>query len=742
MKNFLIRIFLLFAAALSLTVTSTAQTKVKTPKRKKVGLVLSGGGAKGAAQLRIIKAIEEAGIPIDYVAGTSIGSIIGGLYSVGYTVDEIEEIFKSANWYDIFLDRNDRKEQLFANKHKDDTYMFEVFVSPDNISLPSGIIRGDKFTEILNDLLLGYQEVDSFNDLPTPFACVSYDMSTGSEYVARGGNLTTAIRASMSIPGVFKPVKMNDMLLVDGGVFNNFPVDVVREMGAEIVIGIDLSQGIKSDKELENIVGLFDQITTFLGREKFDENVRDCDYYMHPDISGFSSASFSVEAIDSLIVRGQHEADANRDGLRQLRKKIGLPEGYMPPKRQRHYSDSTEINIGEIKLSGFSKAEKHRIARFMKLQPNTVMTRGEFNRCIQDIKNSGGFSFVTYSLNSQPPYNLDIAVNEKENTSLNVGFRFDTQEMAALLLNTQMTLRGDVFKPQLGLTARLSQNPYVMLTANTNRVMFGNFGFSYKFQYENFTFYKNYKRSNTSTFGLHNVSLHLSDIYLRNFNMTAGIEYEYFDYRSSLYAEGETTHEIKPEGYLNYKVSGHYESLDDFYLPKKGYSFKASYVLHTSDNEMMGGSDTPFASVGYGLYGAFTPIPQLTFIPSVYGRTLIGVNPTYPYFNCIGGVMGGRYMPQQLPFVGIQNIELADNSIIIGAVEARFTAFRKHYFSLLANYATQDDQFVEMFKFKDTLLGFGIKYSYETSLGPVSIVASGTAKHPWGGIYLSFGKNF
>lgn len=159
-SNFSIKVVGLLLGAIILLAPcgALAQTPKKiddpaAPNRKSVGLVLSGGGAKGAAQLRVIKAIEEAGIPIDYIAGTSIGSIIGGLYAVGYTIEEIEELYTSMNWFDVFTDRNARDKQLFADKQKDDAYMFDVLLSTDDISMPSGIVRGDKFMDQLNELL-------------------------------------------------------------------------------------------------------------------------------------------------------------------------------------------------------------------------------------------------------------------------------------------------------------------------------------------------------------------------------------------------------------------------------------------------------------------------------------------------------------------------------------------------------------------------------------------------------------
>lgn len=740
-----IRRMLFLATALLMVALAPAQnskTKIvdpAAPGRKSVGLVLSGGGAKGAAQLRIIKAIEEAGIPIDYIAGTSIGSIIGGLYAVGYTIEEIEELYTSMNWFDVFTDRNARDKQLFADKQKDDSYMFDVMLSTSDISMPSGIVRGDKFMDQLNELLLGYQHIDSFDNLPIPFACVSYDMNTGSEYVARGGSLSAAIRASMSIPGVFKPVKYRDMVLVDGGVYNNFPVDVVRDMGAEIVIGVDLSDGIRTDSDVENLIIIFEQLTTFLGREKYEHNLNDCDYYIHPEIAPYSAASFNSEAVDSLIMRGQREADRHREGLQELRKKIGLPEGYVPPKRNKHYSDDTPLRIGNISLKGFSKGERKLISKYLDLKPYTTVTRKEFNRNIEAIRNLGGFDFVKYSLSNQAPYDLIIGVDDKQNASVHVGFRFDSHELASLLLGTEMTLAGNDFKPRISLTARLSENPYVQLKASSSRVFLGEFAFSYHYQFNNFTFYKNEKRSHTSTFDYHNLAVRFSDIYLRNFNLNAGIEADFFNFSETFYSGGKI--EAEPEAYINYNLSGHYDNIDDIYVPTRGWSLDANYTLHTN-NGIKVHDHAPFASMQYKIMGALSLGERVALVPSLYGRTLIGMEPTYPYFNCLGGIMPGRYMPQQMPFVGIQHIEQFDNSVMVGAIEGRVKINGNHYLSGVVNVLTQDDDFGQMLLMKDMLVGFGLKYTYHTSLGPLTVLASGTNLNPLGGIYVSFGKNF
>lgn len=746
-KRFIVGLVVaLLGVSVSINAEATTPKKIDDPAapgRKSVGLVLSGGGAKGAAQLRVIKAIEEAGIPIDYIAGTSIGSIIGGLYSVGYTVEEIEELFTTMNWFDVFTDRTDRTKQIFANKQKDNTYMFNAVVSTDNISIPSGIVRGDRFMDQLNELLLGYQEMESFDDLPIPFACVSYDMNTGSEYVARSGNLATAIRASMSIPGVFTPVKLNDMMLVDGGVYNNFPVDVIREMGAEVVIGIDLSDGIRTDQDLENLIIIFEQLTTFLGRDKFEANKADCDYYMHPEIPPYSSASFSTEAVDSLIVRGQREADAHRTGLKELRKVIGLPEGYMPPARERHYSDSTKLYIGNISFEGFHRSELRLIRRYLDLKPYSTVTRAEFNRQMEQVRNTGGFDFITYSLENRAPYNLHISVNDKENASVNIGFRFDSHELASLILGAEMTLHGNIFKPRIGLTARLNESPYIQLSASSNRIFFGNFTFAYKYMYSDFTMHKNGLKASAVAFDNHTMSVRFSDIYLRNFNIGIGAEYEFFDFHDTIYTLGQSQQEAEPEGYINYHVGGHYESLDDFYLPTRGWSIKADYTVYTH-NGLQVHNHAPFAAINYHLFGTLTPswAKWVTLMPNFYGRTLMGQEITFPYRNFVGGIMPGRHIDQQLPFVGMQGVEMMKNSVMVAGGEARFEVIKNHYISLVGNVLAQDDDFRELYKLADTTVGFGLKYTYRTPLGPITVLASGTDRKPLGGIYCSFGKNF
>lgn len=736
------RTLILIATLLTVFATpAVAQSDQPVADRKKVGLVLSGGGAKGIAHIGVLKVLEQAGIPIDYIAGTSMGAIIGGLYSVGYTPAELDSLVRNRDWLALLSDRVERQDKLFREKLNSDIYIYSFPISPERkISLPGGFLAGQNVHNLLNDLMIGYQNMDSFDDLPIPFACVSYDMTVGRDYVARSGNLPLAIRASMSIPGAFTPVDLDGMLLIDGGVSNNFPVNVARDMGAEVIIGVDLFAGLKSAEQLNNMMGMVDQITTFLGRDNYQSNLSDVDLYLHPDIHPYNAASFNPQAVDSLLVRGERVALHNWDKIVALKKTIGIDDQYVVPERKNHLADSDSLRIGTISFEGLGEQERGRVRRYLALQDNSVISKKELNDAISRLRGSGSFSYVTYNLQNQPPYNLVVSVDEKNQSVINLGFRFDTQQMASILLNTTFGLRGGIFSPTVSLSARLSQNPYARVGISTGRLGFGRLGASYAYRYNDFSFYNDGVRANSVVYGQHSASVAFSDIYLRYFNCSVGLNYQYFNYRTFLYANQTKVDVVEAQGYLNYFADLHYESFDDIYYPTHGHSLKAKYTLHTEDGFTVD-EGSPFSSVSYEFKGAYSFSDRLTVVPSFFGRTLIGRNAKFPYFNVMGGIFEGRYVEQQIPFVGITHSQIFDNSVLALGVDLRARFWKRHYLTAKLNYAIQDNYFLDMFYFENQLWGYGLEYSYQTPVGPLTVLFSGTSRN-FAGIYISFGKNF
>ncbi|MBR1462342.1 MAG: patatin-like phospholipase family protein [Prevotella sp.] len=316
-------------AVLALLMCSTAKAQQTAAQRPRVGLVLGGGGAKGAAEVGALKVIEEAGIPIDYIAGTSIGSIVGGLYAVGWRAAALDSMFRSQEWLSLLGDR-DKDEGDKMISHKDGvTYVFGFPVSrrgSKNADVLVGALNGDHVVELLQQMT-GCPDSVSFDSLPIPFRCVATDVNRPEEVVIGSGNLPHAMRASMAIPGAFKPVRSGKRLLIDGGAMNNLPVDVVKQMGADIVIAIDLSQEEKKPRDFSlkdsfGIGGWMDWLFSRPDIEKYEHNRKSADICINPRLGSYGVTSFNKDAVCAMICLGEHAARQHWDELIALKERL------------------------------------------------------------------------------------------------------------------------------------------------------------------------------------------------------------------------------------------------------------------------------------------------------------------------------------------------------------------------------------------------------------------------------------
>ncbi len=301
-------------------------------QRPKIGLVLGGGGAKGAAEIGALKVLEECGIVPDYIAGTSIGSILGGLYAVGYRSHELDTLFRSQEWLSLLTDRRDAFKGDLYREQDGVTYIFGFPVSRkkkqkrDNTPALIGVLNGDEVTALLDSMTHRPYEVQ-FDSLPIPFRCVAVDIYGPTEIVLDHGVMSRAMRASMAIPGVYKPVRWGTWTLVDGGMINNLPVDVVRAMGADIVIAIDVNNEDHESRDfsLTELLGIGGLIDWFVSRpdwKKTNDNRADADVLIRPDMEGFDITSFSLESIEQMIARGEKAARQQLPALREVKKRV------------------------------------------------------------------------------------------------------------------------------------------------------------------------------------------------------------------------------------------------------------------------------------------------------------------------------------------------------------------------------------------------------------------------------------
>jgi NTE family protein len=290
-------------------------------ERPKIGLALSGGGARGAAHLGVLQVLEELHVPVDYIAGTSMGSIIGGLYAAGLSIGEIESTLTETDWDSVFDDSPPRPDRSFQHKRDDDKFLVKAKpgFKDGALRIPSGAIQGQKFEAILKRLTLPVVAIEEFDDLPIPFRAVATDISTGDAVVLSRGELSRAIRASLSIPGLFAPIEIDGRLLVDGGVAANLPISVVREMGADVVIAVDISTPLKSKESLGSALAILDQLTGILTRRNTEAEIKTLtanDVLIVPQLAGISTADFSRAW--QAVPMGKSAAEEHRTELARL----------------------------------------------------------------------------------------------------------------------------------------------------------------------------------------------------------------------------------------------------------------------------------------------------------------------------------------------------------------------------------------------------------------------------------------
>lgn len=664
--------------------------------RKKVGLVLGGGGAKGVSHIGVLKVLEEAGIPIDYIAGTSMGAIVGGLYAIGYSATEIDSMVASQDWQLLLSDRVKRDNLTFPEKENSERYVISLpFGIEKKDRLVGGMIKGQNLQNLFSNLTIGYHDSVDFNSFPIPFACVAVNLVDGKDFVFRKGSLPIAMRASMAIPAAFTPVKLDSMVLVDGGLNNNYPADVVKTMGADIVIGVDLgTSDLKNLQHLNSTIGVVGQIVALHGYEKYVHNTEITDLLIRPNTSPYNSASFTTAALDTLIMRGEEAARKQWNELLTLKEKIG--------------SDSISTNthskaivlkphdsflIRKIYFEGADPRDEKWLLQISQLKENSWISLQKLHHAMSILIGTNAYSNVSYKLTGEDARDLHLIVEPKSASAVNVGLRFDSEEIIAVLLNGTFDYHTK-FHSRFSVTGRVGKKTYGRVDYSIERNPLRNLNLSYKFTYQDLDIYHKGEKSLNTTFRNHFAEFSYSDMNWLSFKVQTGIRYEHYNYKSVL-NNGDLLVDFKPQNFINYFVSTHFETLDRSYYPNRGVSLKANYTVYT-DNFVGYQGHTPFSALSAHFLSVIPVTSHFSFLPALYGRILIGRDAAFPYLNAIGGETEGHYLDHQLPFAGINHVEFLDHAFLSLRLQLRQRISSRHYISLIGNYGVHDDNFFNL----------------------------------------------
>lgn len=401
----------LFSCILILSFLSTSYSS--DTNRPKVGLVLSGGGAKGFAHIGTLKMLDSLQIPIDYIVGTSIGGIVGALYSIGYNGLDLEEIVTQEDWLQIFTDKPPRIALPYFPKKETGKYQVEFGFEQFKPTAPSGLIFGQKISLLFSSLTFPYEKFRNFDQLPIPFRCVAVDLVTGNQVILKDGSLAKAMRATMAIPTVFSPVEWGDSLLVDGGIANNLPVDVAKEIGADIVIAIDVGAALLERKELNSVLAVLNQSLRMVGLEQWKKNIREADILIRPDIAEYSTSDFDSKKIKNIIRQGDLAAYRSLEQFLELKQKYKLTKLENP---ETISFLSKQPRIYSIQITGHTSIPFQYIYEKLNLASEDFFDPFILKQQIAQIKSTGLVESIDYKI---VPVNdeyvrLFIQVKEKQ----------------------------------------------------------------------------------------------------------------------------------------------------------------------------------------------------------------------------------------------------------------------------------------------------------------------------------------
>ena len=793
MQGVLKKIVVITLLLICYTASATDSTAIK--RRPKVGLVLSGGGAKGAAHIGVLKYLEEAGIPIDYIAGTSMGSIVGGMYAMGYTSEEILSIISRVDWNRLISNEVERKKISFKEKSKKGSHLINLPFSlkaknKENLqsrsfrnSLPGGIVSGDNLINLFNSLSVGYSDSLAFKDLPIPFICIATNMINGEAQVLDRGIFTKSLRASMAIPILFDPIKIDNSLYADGGLVCNFPVEQCRAMGADYIIGVSMSPGLEDNPDnlssIPSQVKQLKEIITDKDRGKYHEQ---CDIFISPNLKGVGMLSFDAESVARVTQSGYEAAMAQKENFMALKRALeGEPEEIQTDtlsKRRAINIVRNKVKVSKIELLGVGKDIERWMRRSSTELIGKEVCKEDIDELVSIYYGTGSFDSITYTLHDDTTatnsYILRFNFVEKPPHGLGFGIRFDTQDWLSVLLHFGMN-DNRMSGLKANLDAKLGGNQWLNLNLSYGHMLYPRLNLGYAFRNSELDVYDMDVLTMNTKFLQHKFKFYLSENYSRTFSLGVGIEAELQTPRKVIYSQYDAVdRDYKAVNTLGAFAYFKFDNLNKSNFPTRGVKGNINFTWRDAIFDKSGIRALQLGSVVYG-FESYIPIikDRLVVAPQLYGSFLFGKGatngitegwspmfngpvPSYPHMNnVLGGAEMGRYIDQQLPFIGLNKISFAFNNLAIIRADLRVRVYKSHYLTAMFNYGRSAVNIKNFFKEEDTLLweglydynasnwwGAGIRYSIDTKVGPLNFDISTSNISRNVNLYFSFGHYF
>lgn len=726
--------------ALLLVGVSYSQKSEKPKQQPKIGLVLSGGGAKGFAHIGVLKVIEAAGIKIDYIGGTSMGAVVGGLYASGYSASQIDSIFKKTDFDALLSDFIPRASKNFYEKRNDELYAFTLPFNKLRIGIPTALSRGMYNYNLLNKLTYRVRHVRDFNKLPIPFLCIASDIETGDEVILNKGYLAQAMLASGAFPTLFSPVEIDGRLLVDGGVTNNYPIEEIKKLGADVIIGVDVQDDLKDRSSLKDATRILVQISNLSMSEKMKEKIRMTDIYIKPDITNFGVISFDEG--QEIIKKGIEAAFTKYEQLKLL----GDPAEVNANRNIAVKVDS--LRIKNITINPLDNYTRSYVIGKLRFKQGSKISYDDLRTGINNISATQNFSSIGYTLDkNKEGDDLLMTLEENPNTTfLRFALHYDGLYKSGILINlTQKKtfLKNDIMSADIILGDNLRYN----LDYYIDNGFYWSFGIKSRFTQFDRNIASDFSGGSLlDLYGIRNLNFDYSDfsnqvylqtIFVQKFLLGVGVELKHLKVKSKTLQNA--TALFGNSDYASLFGYIKYDSFDNKYFPKKGWFFLGDFqtYLYSSSSR----DDFQRFSMAKGDVGiARTLCRKLTVKWQSEAGFAIGGEST-PLFDFILGGYGFQPVNNFRHFYGYDFLSLSGDSYIKTTLTLDYEIFKKNHLNVSANYANVEDNLFETTEWfsKVRYSGYAMGYGLETIVGPIEFKYSWSPEINKGFAWFSVG---
>lgn len=742
--------FFIFLTTLSFS--QIGDSLLENNKDISVGLVLSGGGAKGLAHIGVLKAIEQAGVKIDYIAGTSTGAIVGALYAAGYTAAQLDVMFKKVDFSTLIQDQVPRRAKTFNEKDESIKYALTLPFDGLEISFPTGLSNGQNIYNLFSKLTSHVNHLTDFSKLPIPFLCVATNAENGEMVLLENGYLPRAVSASGALPTLFNPVVINDMILIDGGIVNNYPIKELKAKGVDVIIGVDVQDGIKKKKDLTSALDLVLQVNNYTSVKQMQTKIKDTDVYIKPNIEEFSVVSF--DDANRIVQAGFEAANQVTQKLERIAQQQ-TPRAALKPVPH----SKEDLYIKQVVIEGNQQYTAAYILGKLKLKTPATVSYSSFVEGVNNLSATGNFDDIDYRFVKDQSNHYTVffkVIESKSKMVLRLGAHYDPLFDTGVLLNVtrkQFLTNNDIASLDVivGDNLRYNFNYYI------DKGFYWSLGFnsSYDFFDKNVStgFVAN-DLNNTSGFPVNKIDFQYSDftnqlygetLFNRIFLLGAGVEHKFLRYISETIGTDsdnvlrtifDATNYYSAFGYIKY------DTYDNIFFPKKGVVFQADTHLYLFSQ----GSNSNFepftilkAKVGY----AQTIFKKLTSVFTTETGFKIGSSSTSSLDFMLGGY-GFKQINNILPFYGYEALSLRGDTYLKSSITLDYEIIKNHHLSLFANIANVDDALFQ----KDDWLkaipytGVGVGYGLNTFLGPLELKYAYSKEREVGELYVRLGFKF